>query len=285
MESKVSVVIVTHQSEKYITKCMAALLAQAKTPDTIYIVDSASPQNNYLKAFEGLPKVRLRLLTENVGFSRANNVAIRECIQHSDYVLILNPDAFLEKNFIEQAVKFLENPDHISIGAITGVLYGYDIESDQPTGKFDSTGIFKKWYGKWYDRYQNLLVQNIQLPKSPEDIPAICGALMFIRSKALVTIQTNAGEFFDETFFMYKEDIELSLSLRKHGWRLNLVPYLEAYHCRGWKKRSSMSFFARMNSAKNEIRLCVKYKHVSLIWAVFKYFAVFVEEAMIRLRK
>src|SRR5262249_49063606 len=148
---------------------------------------------------------------------------------------------------------FMGNQNNKDCGALTGTILGYDIAKDKPTGKYDSTGVFRKWYGHWYDRGQGKDCHPQKYAKK-EYIPAICGALFFCRKEALDSVLIRDKEIFDNTFFMYKEDIDLSLRLRNEGWKLAFVPHLVAYHCRGWyKERKRVPRILRMCSARNEL--------------------------------
>jgi N-acetylglucosaminyl-diphospho-decaprenol L-rhamnosyltransferase len=80
---------------------------------------------------------------------------------------------------------------------------------------------------------------------------------------------------FDESFFMYKEDIDLSLRLRKKGWKLLYAPTVEAFHARGWAgNRKEISHRIRCLASKNDILLNLKHRSPYLIWAVAKYLGV-----------
>src|SRR5262249_41711624 len=141
-------------------------------------------------------------------------------------------------SFLEQAIAFMEQPQSAKIGALTGILLGYDIVQDKLTGKVDSTGIFRRWYGKWYDRGQGQTYDQKQY-NQPEPVPAICGALMLCRHKSLKETSLGPNIVLDPNYYMYKEDIDLSLRIRKKGWFLLFHPQFLAYHCRGWKTNRS----------------------------------------------
>jgi GT2 family glycosyltransferase len=159
------------------------------------------------------------------------------------------------------------------IGCLTGKLLGYDPETEQANGFFDSTGIFRKWYGRWYDRGLGK-VDTGQYNHS-QFLPAACGAFMVCRKKAIDKILVNNQDVFDPDFFLYKEDIEFSLRLRKNGYKIFYDPEVAVYHCRGWnQKRSQVSYRNRLMSAENELLLYRKHVSLYYIWALFKYLLV-----------
>lgn len=270
-----AVIIVTHNSEIHIPKAMECLLAQTHQPKDIVIVDSGSHDPSYLEKYKRLKNVRLVLAKGDVGFCKGNNIGMEKVSHECKYVFFLNPDAFLTPNYMEEAIDFMELPQNATCGALTGSILGYDIHRDKPTGKYDTTGVFKKWYGQWYDRSQGTNYAP-ELHAATESIPAICGAVFFCRRKALDTVLIRGKEVFDNTFYMYKEDIDLSLRLRKQGWVLAYHPHLIAYHCRGWQRdRSKMPRLFKLCSARNELRIHLKeMSPIGILYSTLKYAAV-----------
>ena len=180
----------------------------------------------------------------------------------------MNPDTFLEPDTLESALSILSTAPEV--GIVGGRLKSFDIDHSKPTGLLDSTGIFRSWYGRWYDRGQGEI--NADNYKIREEVPAVCGAFMFCRTSAL---QEAIPTVFDESFFMYKEDIDLCLRLREKGWKLLYAPEVEAYHARGWAlDRKEISYTIRCLASKNEIRLNLKHRSPYLVWALGKYLAV-----------
>ncbi|MCI5208737.1 MAG: hypothetical protein D3910_08075, partial [Candidatus Electrothrix sp. ATG2] len=87
--------------------------------------------------------------------------------------------------------------------------------------------------------------------------------------------QESGAAVFDPDFFLYKEDIELCLRIRKAGWRLVSLPEILVYHCRGWQKdRQDISFQLRLTAAKSELLLYRKHPSPYILWALSKYLLV-----------
>ena len=168
----------------------------------------------------------------------------------------------------------MQSPEFQDVAILTGTLLGFDIKTSKPNGQIDSTGIFQKWYGKWYDRLQGSVTSKTLLQTTSESVPAVCGALMFCRALALRAVLIGGKEVFDETFFMYKEDIDLSLRLIRKGWRLIYLADLHCYHCRGWKSRKHMPRYFRYLSARNELRICPKNRWRGLVYSLCKFIFV-----------
>lgn len=270
-----SVIIVTHNSERVIHKAMDCLARQTLPADQILLVDSGSSDRSYLSSYEKEQGVRIIFAGNDIGFCKGNNEGLKHVNPSADYIFLVNPDAFLTPQFIEKAVAFMERPVNYTCAILTGKVYGYDINKDKPSGRYDTTGIFQRWYGHWYDRGQGNSCEEEEFNQI-EEVPAICGALMFCRKKALDAVLIRDREFLDNSFFMYKEDIDLSLRLRGQGWRLIYNPQLKAYHCRGWNPdRSKMPRMMRMLSARNELRIHLRSKSLlGVLYSSVKYASV-----------
>ncbi|MCI5180165.1 MAG: glycosyltransferase family 2 protein [Candidatus Electrothrix sp. AW3_4] len=268
----VAVIIVTHNSQDVLPRCVDALSQQA-VPTDIILVDAGSKDTAYLNAYLNKANIQV-LLNDNIGFSRANNQGYQAVSQAVKYILFLNPDAFLTKNALRNTLHCIENNKRI--GCVGGRLLGFDHHNNRPTGRIDSTGVLRKWYGRWYDRSQGEKDTGQHLMQ--EDVPALCGAFLFCRQALLAELaqgMSNKNNVFDPDFFLYKEDIELCLRIRKLGWRLVYDPSIQVYHCRGWQKeRQQVPYQQRLTAARSELILYTKHPSLYILWAVFKYLLV-----------
>ncbi|PHR29044.1 MAG: hypothetical protein COA36_05020 [Desulfotalea sp.] len=267
MPSLVHVIIVTHNSGKELPLCLRALAGQSHPVDTITVVDSGSGNTDYL---DGLSQKGVTVIcTENIGFSGANNAGFQTLRPGAeDIIVFLNPDAFLHEAAVFEMLEIYKK--HTNSGCVTGKLLGYDLIGKKRNGLLDSTGVFRKWYGRWYDRGHGIV--DVGLYDQLEEVPAICGAFMCCHMRAL---KPFGGDVFDSSFFLYKEDIELSLRIRRNGWKLLYSPQIIVEHCRGWsQERSSVAYQKRLCSAENEVKLYLKHPSFYMVWAIAKYVAV-----------
>lgn len=275
---RVAVIVVTFNSELVLQRCVDSILSQSRIPESMIIVDNCSSDQAYLGFLSDITNCQVIRLSENEGFCRGNNRGYA-CASGCEYVLFLNPDAFLAETFIEEAVARMEDPANSQVGALSGVLLGFDVVGNRPTGKLDSTGIFQTWYGKWYDRGQGALYSpDIRESYTVESVPALCGALMFCRRSALEQVVLRGAEIFDDTFFMYKEDIDLSLRLKSKGWTMGFCEALHCYHGRGWRSRNKMLPISKYLSARNELRVSLRNHAKGFFYSSLKFLYVCIVE-------
>jgi N-acetylglucosaminyl-diphospho-decaprenol L-rhamnosyltransferase len=273
MKRTVGVVTVTHNDEKFMTEYLDALQAQTHSPDKVILADSGSDHPELLAAKVkqyALPIERVYAGKE-VGFCVGTNFGWR-MVRDLDYVLFLNPDAFLAPDFLERAVAYMENEP--TVGMVTPSLVRYDIEAHRPLDMIDTTGVVRNWFGNFVERDCGLPEAALQRYHVPNDIPWLCAAAVFARREAIEDVVEHCDQVFDESFYMYKDDTDLSWRVRRAGWRLVHHPELRGYHCRGWKKRSTFSRKLRLMSARNEVTTCIKNHSPYVVLSMAKYLAV-----------
>lgn len=227
MSSGVGVVIVAYNPGSEIEAVIDAI--DQEGVEAIVVVDN-SPQRSTAveRASNDRPTVSVVHRPANLGFCAGNNLGM-SLLPPTDFVLFLNPDAVVRRGFVGTAVATLNaNP---GAAALNPKLVQLSAGTLQPTGKVDGAGVFSTWYGKAYDRGQGQ-PDDGRYDGPPEEVPALCGAAMFCRRSALDAVAPD-GQVFDESFFMYKEDVDLSYRLRAAGWTLLLASEAVVGHVRG----------------------------------------------------
>lgn len=214
---KLTVVIVSYNVRHYLEQCLGSLRRALKDIDAeVYVVDNHSKDDTVDVIPRTFPEVNLVASNHNLGFARANNIAIRQT--ESEYVLLLNPDTFVGENVIGECLAFMDG--HRDAGALGVRMLDSNgnvaMESRRGlptpmTAFYKMAGLCKRFpdsrrYGKYYMSY---------LPwDRPVEIEVVSGAFCMLRRTAL----DKAG-LLDEDFFMYGEDIDLSHRLLKEGFR------------------------------------------------------------------
>ena len=180
--------------------------------------------------------------------------------------MLLNQDAILTPNFLKEAIKILEKDKRI--GALQPKVLKYDFQEKKPKNIFDTTGLLMLKNRRIINRGQGQKDKD-QFNKQ-EEIFGADGAVPIYRRKTLENIklpicadprsyphQSVSYEYFDESFFAYKEDVDLAWRMRLYGWKIIYAPNVLAYHERGagesasrkaldiLKERRSISLFAK----------------------------------------
>lgn len=245
--------------------CLDSIAKQTFRDFSLFILDNGSTDGtqDYLKNCL-LPVAASRLVfnEKNVGFAVGHNQALKTT--ESDYVLMLNQDIILEQNFLEVVAKFMD--EHPDVGAVTGKLLRWDFSNNQKTDTLDSAGlkIFKN------HRVVELGAGEMDGEKwnTAGEVFGVSGAAPVYRRTALGATAIN-GEYFDEDFFSYKEDVDLAYRLRLLGWKAWYLPEARAYHDRtargsseknidAARQRKSKSDFVNYHSYKNHLFFLVK---------------------------
>ena len=269
---KISIIILTHNSEKLLDDAIRSIYAQKYKNYKIIIVDNNSIDKDYIQKYIDYPQMELLFLNDNLGYCGGNNLGIEKSIDMSDFLIIMNPDVVLPNSFCEDIISVTNKlkSRKVEFGVIGPKLLRFD--TDNQNLLIDSTGIFQKWYGKWYDRDQGSVDEGRNDAELIEQVPAICGALMILNPRALKRVRLNQDEYFNNSFFMYKEDIELSLRMKSFGYGIFYVSDLVAYHYRGWKCRRDMPKMARIMSARNEFKINKTRGIIKTIYSAIKLF-------------
>lgn len=226
MSSPVSVVMTTYNSAATLESCLNSVAAVDYRPLEVVIVDNASTDGTreILRRFES--QFRVIYNSENVGFAAGQNQAIRAA--RGDWLLSLNPDILLAPNFIAELVKAGEHDP--SAGSLTGKLLRWiPGEGDGRSRRIDSTGIYFVRNLRHFDRGAEELDQG-QFD-APEYVFGATGAAAFYRRRMVEDVSID-GQFFDEDFFAYREDADLSWRAQLMGWKCLYVPTANAWHVR-----------------------------------------------------
>ena len=226
-----SVVIVSYNVRDYLEQSLrSAIHASANLECEIIVVDNNSADGSCGMVEKTFPGVILIRNIKNTGFSAANNQAIR--IARGKYILLLNPDTIVEDNTFTKCIGFMNS--HPLAGAVgvrmTDGKGRYLPESKRsfptPSSAFFKTSGISRLFprSKWFSRYY---LAHIDSMKTAE-IEVLAGAFMFIRAEAL----SKTG-LLDEDFFMYGEDIDLSIRLIKAGYKNYYLPETTIVHYKG----------------------------------------------------
>jgi GT2 family glycosyltransferase len=234
---KLSVIIVNYNVQHFLEQCLHSVRkAAAKIPCEVYVVDNNSVDGSIQMVREKFPEVLLIENKKNVGFSKANNQAMRIC--KGEYVLLLNPDTVVEESTFEKVVAFMDaNPEAGGLG-VQMIDGKGDFLPESKRGLPTPTVAFYKIFGlsalfpksKAFGRYHlGYLDRN-----ATHEVEILSGAFMLMRHAALDKVG-----LLDEDYFMYGEDIDLSYRIILGGYKNYYFHDTRIIHYKGESTRKS----------------------------------------------
>lgn len=265
---KLSIVIVSYNVRNYLEQCLQSVKqALDGIEGEVFVVDNRSDDDSVETVRANYPWVRLIVNQENKGFSRANNIAIREAC--GEYVLLLNPDTIVEKDTLREVLDFME--EHPKAGGAGVMMHNADGSLAPESRRALPTpwvsclkmlGFSKRYY-----------MSHLPWDK-PGRIEVISGAFCFLRRKALDEVG-----LLDEDFFMYGEDIDLSYRLLKGGWENWYLPY-PITHFKGKSTQKSDYRYVHIFYKAMLIFFRKHYSHLSVFYALPVKMAIYFRAAI-----
>jgi len=225
-------IIVSWNTKDLLRQCVSAVFSSLEQLSfQVVVVDNASKDGSVEMLRESFPDVLLIENKENVGFARANNQAFK-LAGNSKCVLLLNSDAILRSETIKTMLEFMETNE--KAGAVAPALC-YPDGGFQPGGGYipslQTAFNYFFFLSVLFPRtYRGLFVdqRKVKLLGKPIRIDWVAGTCMLVRKEV---IDSTGG--FDESYFMYAEDAEWCGRIRKGGWDIYYLPYVEIVHYHG----------------------------------------------------
>lgn len=238
---KLSIVIVNYNVEHFLEQCLISVGRAMKDIEAeVFVVDNNSVDGSLRMLREKFPEVILIANTSNLGFSKANNQAIR--LSKGEYVLLLNPDTVVEDDTFQKMLAFMDsnaNAGGLGVKMLDGQgTFLPESKRGLPTPLtafykiFGLSRLFPKSrrFGKYHLGYLN----NDQI----HEVEVLAGAFMLLRKTVLEKIG-----LLDEAFFMYGEDIDLSYRINLAGYKNYYFPETRIIHYKGEStKKSSINY-------------------------------------------
>lgn len=244
---KLSIVIVNWNTKHLLRTCLYSIEKERTffNPE-VFVVDNASFDGSCAMVTREFRWVQLLEKKINLGFAKANNTALKKV--RSEYVLILNADTALKKGCLKFLYNFMEN--HLDVAGCGAKLLN-------PDGSMQRLGFYRRFPGLiqtllfYTDLHRvstksNFLVNRFWESgideKRPIEVDQIPGAFFFARMKVLRSVG-----YFDESFPIWFEDVDLCFRLRSAGFKLFYVPQAEIIHIGGasfdlWTDRVSKEY-------------------------------------------
>ncbi|MCE3255426.1 MAG: glycosyltransferase family 2 protein [Rickettsiaceae bacterium] len=259
MAKNLTIIIVSFNSSKIISSCLEKI---DFSKYEVMVVDNASTDTTVQIVADKFPLVQIIKLDKNIGYGRANNVALR--LVATEFALVLNPDAFILSEEIEKILTVLQKSPEIALAGPL-LLQNYTASPAEREKQLEIV------YSNLLEKFDNYL-----------SVKYIIGAILFLRMSVFKQIG-----FFDEEIFLYYEDDEISWRTVKNGYKAAIFPDAIGFHIgQGssggslrsiykrfwhralsklyWKKKQKGAFAA----VKSAIRLTIVFVLKSLFYAV-----------------
>ncbi len=236
-----SIIIVNYNVKYFLEQCLLSVREAVKNIEAeVFVVDNASHDDSLAMLRAKFPEVKVIANHENVGFSKANNQALR--VARGKYQLLLNPDTVVQENTFEKCISFMES--HPEAGAL-GVKMMDGKGNFLPESK---RGLPTPWVS-----FYKIFGLSSLFPRSPRfaryhmghlnkdqnhEIEILAGAFMLMRKEALDKVG-----LLDEDYFMYGEDIDLSYRITLGGYKNYYLADTSIIHYKGEStKKGSLNY-------------------------------------------
>jgi len=202
VQKNLTIIIVSFNSSSVIKNCLEKINFSKYN---VVVVDNSSLDNTCQVVSDNFPQVKIIKLNKNIGYGRANNVALGQV--ETEFAMILNPDAFILETEIEKVLLSLQKTSQIALAAPL-LLQNYPaLEED----KIKQLKVVESNLLKRCDEYLS--------------VRYIIGAILFLRMSVFKKIG-----FFDENIFLYYEDDEISWRVIKNGYQAVIIPSAQGFH-------------------------------------------------------
>lgn len=236
----VSVVIVNWNGKKFLSECLDGLRHQTYQKFTIILVDNGSNDGSVDFVNRSYPEVKTIALPKNIGFSAANNIALKTV--QTEYVALLNNDAVPHQQWLQSLTQALETNPEAGFAASKMLFYDNPETIDRAGDTYTRAGTgLLRGRGKSASNYNKR-----------ECIFGACAGAALYRTLMLKDIG-----LFDENFFLLYEDVDISFRAQLKGYKCLYVPEAVVYH----KASSSIVY---------DSPISVYYSHRNLEWVYIK---------------
>lgn len=271
----VSICIVTWNTCDVLRDCLQSIYRNSEDLCIeVIVVDNASTDNTVEMVKNEFGEVILIENRQNLGFSRANNQALR--MSNGKYVLILNPDVLIKKPFLKKLINFFH--DHTDAGVVGCKLVNLDGSTEKSYHHSFPTLLseFKRGF-----LLHRLFKKTNEIHNSKTDeieVAWTIGAFMFLRKETLMKV---AG--FDERYFIYTEDADLCYRLKQRGFKIYYINNIEIIHYHGVSsKKQKKHYFSTIMQRQSRFNFILKHSGLTnavlfrLIWIFSGFLRVFI---------
>lgn len=223
-EASLAIIIVNWNGLELLKACLRSVYkSRLTTMPEVFVVDNASSDGSSEMVEREFPQVRLVSNSDNVGFAKGNNQALR--LASSDYMVLLNPDTLVLEDSFHKMLCFIES--HEEVGALGCKLINATGECE-PGGYryprlFSDLVAMIGWNLPWYRKFTD--VQRKRNAERPGHVDWVSGACLMVRREVV----KKAG-LLNESYFLYSEDTDWCFKINKAGWQVFYYPEATVFH-------------------------------------------------------
>jgi len=237
----ISAIVVNFNGAGVLSDCLRSLCEQTYPDLEVIVVDNASTDGSEAIVADFAPRVRLFRNGSNTGYGGGINAGI--AVSGGDAILALNNDIILDPDCVAHLARALDSDERLGMCAPKMLL---------PDGRLNSTGLCVSRSGAAWDR--DMGIEDSGHENSAEEVLGPCGGAALYRREMLEQVGS-----FDESFFLYMEDVDLAVRARLAGWRCRYIPQATLVHLSG-------------ATVGRNSDMAVYYGNRNIIWYVFKDF-------------
>jgi GT2 family glycosyltransferase len=257
----VSVIIVNYNGLAFIDRTLDSLRHQTRLPDEIIVVDNASTDGSAAMIAARYPHVQLIRSPVNTGFTGGVNLGARHAT--GDMLALLNSDARADPAWLELLINDLLQHEQCAVSQ------GKILTADAPQTIEQAGALFNNianYWGRGYrDRDQGQYEQSCE-------VPGVTACAMLVRREAL-----GASDMFDESLFMYGEELDLTIRLRIAGWSIRYVAGAPVVHAGMQSINASDAqprLFQMFYSNRNRVAIVARYYPLTVFLTSFPWMAL-----------
>ncbi|MFO7601872.1 MAG: glycosyltransferase family 2 protein [Candidatus Desulfacyla sp.] len=252
----ISTIIVSYNTAELLTACLKSVASRSDLSMEVIVVDNASQDDSAARVSRDFPWVKLIANEQNAGFARANNQALN--VSSGEYVYFLNPDAVVQPGAFEAMMRFMSS--HTDVGlAGTRIL--------NPDGSVQPS-VERRYPGE---------------RRAQKDLRGLAGDIAWVLGASMIARRAMVEDLggFDEGFFLYGEEQDLCLRIRKKGWKIGFIPDAAVVHWGGqserntsaadlWKKKFAAELlFYRKHYSRGSVLRIHRANVVQALWRIF----------------
>lgn len=251
------IVLLNWNSKEMTAECIRSLFAMRERDFRIIVVDNGSRDDSVTYLGQMFPEILVIANQKNLGFTGGCNVGIARALeQGTEFILLVNNDVVLDENLLGELLADAErNP---KAGMVSPKIYYFD----EPKRIWWAGGTYNPWVG--LPRVLGLRRPDSDRYGAPREIDWATGCVLLLRSSAL----RDAGSF-NEEFFSYVEDLDLSLRVRDAGYTIRLAPRAKVWHKVGVYNRKDGAEHTRVFFNTRNLLWLINQRATPMRWLVF----------------